>query len=88
MAHYAKIITDNNISGIGSTITDNVVTEVIVADASFFDDFVDAVPGRWVLTKKGMVGGVLWNSDGTKASDQTGVGTMGYNYAGPGMLYL
>ena len=44
MAHYAKVITDNNISGIGSTITDNVVSEIIVADASFFNDFVDTVP--------------------------------------------
>ena len=34
-----------------------------------------------------MVGGVLYNPDGTQASDQSGVGTMGYNYAGPGMLY-
>ncbi len=87
MAHYAKVITDNNIAGIGSTITDNVVSEVMVADASFFDNFIDTVPGRWILTKKGMMGGVLWNADGTKAPDQTGVGTMGYNYAGPGMLY-
>jgi len=59
----------------------------MVADASFFNDFVDTVPGRWIWTVKGMVGGVLYNSDGTQASDQSGVGTMGYNYAGPGMLY-
>ena len=37
MAHYAKI---NN----------GIVEQVIVAEASFFDTFVDNTPGEWVQT--------------------------------------
>ena len=38
MSYYAKI-------------KDNIVTEVIVADADFFDTFVDDTPGQWLETK-------------------------------------
>ena len=34
-----------------------------------------------------MFGGVLYGQDGTPASDQSGVGTMRYNYAGIGYEY-
>jgi hypothetical protein len=37
MAHYAKI---NN----------GIVEQVIVAEASFFDTFVDNTPGEWIQT--------------------------------------
>ena len=37
MAHYAKI---NN----------GIVEQVIVADVSFFDTFVDNTPGEWIQT--------------------------------------
>ena len=87
MAYYAKVVTEDSVPGIGSSVAINVVTQVIVAEPDFFDTYIDNEPGRWILTHKGMNGGVLWNPDGTKASDQTGVGTMGYNYAGKGMLY-
>ena len=35
MAHYAKV-------------SDGLVTQVIVAEAEFFDTFVDSSPGEWV----------------------------------------
>lgn len=35
MAHYAKV-------------EDNLVTQVIVAEAEFFDSFVDTRPGQWI----------------------------------------
>jgi hypothetical protein len=38
MSYYAKI-------------KDNIVTEVIVADADFFDTFIDDTPGQWLETK-------------------------------------
>ena len=37
MAHYAKI-------------ENNVVSQVIVAEAEFFDTFVDTTPGEWIQT--------------------------------------
>lgn len=37
MAHYAKI-------------ENNLVTKVIVAEAEFFDTFVDDTPGEWIQT--------------------------------------
>ena len=86
MGHWAKVVTSH--VGIGTSVEDNTVIKVIVADASFFETYEDPEgPGRWVETKKGMAGGILWNPDGTQALDQSGVGTMGYNYAGTGMLY-
>ena len=86
MGHWAKVVTSH--VGIGTSAEDNTVVKVIVADASFFDTYEDPEgPGRWVETKKGMAGGILWNPDGTQVLDQSGVGTMGYNYAGTGMLY-
>lgn len=35
MGHYAKVV-------------DNLVTKVIVAEAEFFDSFVDSSPGEWI----------------------------------------
>ena len=37
MAYYAKVV-------------DGVVTQVIVADPSFFETFIDLSPGNWVET--------------------------------------
>ena len=39
MSHYAKV-------------EDGIVTRVIVAEAKFFDTYVDDSPGRWVQTYK------------------------------------
>ena len=37
MAHYAKVL-------------DGIVTTVIVAEADFFDTFIDDSPGKWIQT--------------------------------------
>ena len=64
MAHYAKV-------------ENTLVTQVIVADASFFDTFVDSSTGEWIQTSYNTRGGV--HSDG---------GTpLRKNYAGVGDTY-
>jgi len=64
MAHYAKV---NN----------GLVTQVIVAEAEFFETFVDSSPGEWIQTSYNTQGGV--HSDG---------GTpLRKNYAGVGFTY-
>jgi hypothetical protein len=44
MAHYAKV---NN----------GIVEQVIVAEAEFFDTFVDTSPGTWIQTSYNTLGG-------------------------------
>ena len=44
MAHYAKVV-------------DGKVTQVIVAEADFFDTFVDSSPGQWLQTSYNTHGG-------------------------------
>jgi len=51
MAHYAKV-------------TDGIVQQVIVAEAEFFDTFVDSSPGEWIQTSYNTRGGVHLD-DGT-----------------------
>ena len=64
MAHYAKV-------------TNSLVTRVIVAEAEFFDTFVDSTPGEWLQTSYNTQGGV--HTDG---------GTpLRKNYAGVGFTY-
>ena len=64
MAHYAKV-------------ENSLVTQVIVAEAEFFETFVDSSPGEWIQTSYNTQGGV--HSDG---------GTpLRKNYAGAGMTY-
>jgi hypothetical protein len=64
MAHYAKV---NN----------GLVEQVIVAEAEFFDTFVDSSPGQWIQTSYNTHGGV-------HANDET---PLRKNYAGVGMIY-
>ena len=64
MAHYAKVL-------------DGVVIKVIVAEASFFDTFVDTSPGQWVQTSYNTHGGV----------HLLGGTPLRYNYAGVGFIY-
>ena len=45
MGHYAKVV-------------DSVVTQVIVAEADFFDSFVDTSPGKWIQTSYNTHAGV------------------------------
>jgi hypothetical protein len=44
MAHYAKVV-------------NNLVTQVIVAEAEFFETFVDTSPGEWIQTSYNTSGG-------------------------------
>ena len=64
MSHFAKI-------------ENNIVTEVIVAEAEFFDTFVDLRPGEWLQT-----------SYNTHAGEHTLGGTpLRKNYASIGFTY-
>lgn len=62
--HYAKV-------------TDNIVVQVIVAENSFFDAFVDDTPGEWIQTSYNTTGGVH-NNGGTPLRK---------NFAGIGFTY-
>ncbi len=64
MAHYAKV-------------ENSLVTQVIVAEAEFFDTFVDSSPGEWIQTSYNTSGGV--HSEGGVALRK--------NYAGVGFTY-
>jgi hypothetical protein len=64
MAYYAKV-------------ENSLVTRVIVADAEFFDTFVDSSPGEWIQTSYNTKGGV--HLDGGVALRK--------NYAGVNFTY-
>ena len=64
MGHYAKVL-------------DGKVVQVIVADASFFNTFVDSSPGAWIQTSYTTYGNVH-SQGGTP---------LRYNYAGVGFTY-
>jgi hypothetical protein len=64
MAHYAKV-------------SNGTVTQVIVAEADFFDTFVDNSPGEWIQTSYNTKGGVH-SAGGTPLRK---------NYAGIGFTY-
>lgn len=70
MSHYAKCL-------------DGKVIQVIVADAEFFDTFVDSSPGSWIQTSYNTRGGVHYGADG---QPDGGVALRG-NYAGIGYTY-
>jgi hypothetical protein len=73
MSNYAKVLNAQ-------------VLEVIVADASFFDTFVDTSPGTWIQTSYNTRGGVYYlpNSN-TPSPDQSKA--LRANYAGIGYTY-
>jgi len=64
MSHYAKVV-------------DGKVAQVIVAEADFFDTFVDSSPGTWIQTSYNTIGG---------KHTQGGTPLRG-NYAGVGYIY-
>jgi hypothetical protein len=70
MSNYAKVL-------------NGLVLKVIVADASFFDTFVDTSPGTWLQTSYNTRGGVHYGQDG---QPDGGVALRG-NYAGIGYTY-
>lgn len=68
MGHYAKV---NN----------GIVQTVIVAEAEFFDTFVDSSPGQWVQTSYSTHGGVHANGGTPLRKNYAG---LGYHYDGTG----
>ena len=73
MAHYAKV---NN----------TVVEQVIVAEAEFFDTFIDSSPGAWVQTSYNTRGGVHYEpNSNTPSGDQSKA--LRKNYAGINWIY-
>jgi hypothetical protein len=72
MAHYAKVL-------------NNQVVDVIVADETFMENFVDNSPGEWVQTSYNTVGGVHYNEDLTPSNDQSKA--LRKNFAGVGYTY-
>ena len=63
MSHYAKVV-------------DGKVTQVIVAEAEFFDTFVDTSPGAWIQTS--------YNTQGNQHPEGR---PLRGNYAGIGYSY-
>jgi len=70
MSHYAKVL-------------NGVVQQVIVAEADFFNSFVDTSPGQWIQTSYNTRGNVHYGQDG---QPDGGVALRG-NYAGIGYTY-
>ena len=71
MAHYAKVL-------------DNLVTQVIVAEEEFFDNFVDSSPGEWLQTSYNTKGGIHYSPNSNDADEKT---PLRKNYAGIGFSY-
>ena len=64
MSHFAKVVNGK-------------VVEVIVAEADFFDTFVDTTPGKWIQTSYNTFGG----------QHKLGGTPLRKNYAGIGWNY-
>lgn len=73
MAHYAKV-------------TGGKVVKVIVAEASFFDNFIDDSPGKWIQTSYNTRGGVHYEPNSNVTSSDQSKALRG-NYAGIGYTY-
>ena len=73
MSHFAKVV-------------NGVVTQVIVAEAEFFDTFVDSSPGQWIQTSYNTHGGVHYNPETGEPSEDQSKALRG-NYAGVGSTY-
>ena len=73
MAHYAKVVNE-------------VVTKVIVAEAEFFNNFVDSSPGDWIQTSYNTRGGIHYDPNtGQPSADQSKA--LRKNYAASGYTY-
>ena len=73
MSHYAKV-------------ENGVVTKVIVAEADFFDTFVDTVPGEWIQTSYNTRGGIHYEPNTDDPSEDQSK-ALRKNYAGIGFVY-
>lgn len=73
MGHFAKV-------------SNGIVTRVIVAEADFFNNFVDDSPGQWIQTSYNTRGGVHYAPNTNEPSaDQSKA--LRKNYAGIGYAY-
>jgi len=73
MAHFAKIV-------------DGMVTQVIVAEPEFFQNFLDSTPGQWIQTSYNTRGGIYYDPQTNQpGTDQTKA--LRKNYAGIGYTY-
>lgn len=71
MGHYAKVVS-------------GTVTQVIVAEADFFNTFVDTSPGDWIQTSYNTRGNVHYLPNSNTPSGQP---ALRGNYAGIGYTY-
>jgi len=73
MGHFAKV-------------SNGIVTRVIVAEADFFNNFVDDSPGQWIQTSYNTRGGVHYQPNTNEPSEDQSK-TLRKNYAGIGYTY-
>ena len=73
MGHFAKV-------------SNGKVTRVIVAEADFFNNFVDDSPGQWIQTSYNTRGGVHYKPNTNEPSDDQSK-ALRKNYAGIGYTY-
>lgn len=60
MAHFAKVL-------------DGIVTDIMVAEQDFMDQFVDTTPGDWIQTSYNMRGGVYYDPETNQPADDQSV---------------
>ena len=73
MGHFAKV-------------SNGIVTRVIVAEADFFNNFVDDSPGQWIQTSYNTIGGVHYKPNTNEPSEDQSK-ALRKNYAGIGYTY-
>ena len=73
MGHFAKV-------------SNGIVTRVIVAEADFFNNFVDDSPGQWIQTSYNTRGGVHYQPNTNEPSEDQSK-ALRKNYAGIGYAY-
>jgi hypothetical protein len=73
MGHFAKV-------------SNGIVTKVIVAEADFFNNFVDDSPGQWIQTSYNTRGGVHYQPNANEPSEDQSK-ALRKNYAGIGYTY-
>ena len=73
MGHFAKV-------------SNGIVTRVIVAEADFFNNFVDDSPGQWIQTSYNTRGGVHYQPNTNEPSEDQSK-ALRKNYAGIGYTY-
>jgi hypothetical protein len=73
MTHFAKVV-------------NGIVEKVIVAEAEFFNNFVDNVPGEWVQTSYNTRNGIHYQPNSNIPSEDQSK-ALRKNFAGVGYIY-